>query len=232
MLATKADLATLCAYSTRYALLDVLEEELRGSQHTSYHGLPLPRFSNSSLPSNSMLLPPLTREQSVQLNFSQSHLTKDRAREAVLDELVAISLARRARQRCETGHVFRCLLAAMPLRLVVVLLWRLPAPAATTTVPGGPSRQSADRAASGPPRAATNMHIMATLARSRPVLTCSARSEDCSEDLSHTYLPSTTTSISPFRHHPPCRVPCSAKVSSIIGGTPQLICSKKLEGHG
>ena len=71
-------------------------------------------------------------------------------------------------------------LAAMPLRLVVVLLGRLLPLLQSTTVPRAPLLQSTGRTASGRPTAATYMHTMATLAQGQDqtVLTCSARSAE------------------------------------------------------
>ena len=152
MLAAKADLATLSAYSTRYV------------PPQPCHG-PSPF---QLLAAKQLQAAAATDEGAVFAAelLLQSQLTRDQARDALLEGLCR-NLTRKSRHANGArliGHVFRRLLASMPMRLVVILLGRLLPLLQSTAVPGVPLLQSAGRSGSGRPTA-THMHTMATLAQ-------------------------------------------------------------------
>ena len=157
LLAVKATLADLCAYSASFVPPDALEEL------TAY----LLSWAASAVP-----FQPLTAEHPKRAAASDTGA--HRAAELLLErrlepgtacpallEGLCDSLTRRARHPAGAhlvSSVFLRLLATMPLRLLVILLGRLLPLLQSTAVPGVPLLQASGRSASGKPVAASLMH--------------------------------------------------------------------------
>ena len=176
LLAVKASLSELCAYSATFAPHDALEEL------TAY----LLSWAASAAP-----FQPLTAHELQQAAASDkgAHrvaelllkraLPADTARVALLEGFCS-SLTRRARHTSGArlvGHVFSRLLSTMPLRLLVIMLGRLLPLLQSTAVPGVPLVQASGKSASGRPTAASLMHTMACLPADSSIA-CHARSAD------------------------------------------------------
>ena len=150
LLAVKASLPDLCAYSATFAPPDALEEL------TAY----LLSWAASAAPFQPLSAFELQRAAAsdegahrVAELLLQRALPADTARGALLEGFCS-SLTRRARPASGAqlvSKVFRRLLAAMPLRLLVIMLGRLLPLLQSTAVPGVPLVQASGKTASGSP---------------------------------------------------------------------------------
>ena len=159
LLAVKATLPELCAYSASFAPPEALEEL------TAY----LLSWAASAIPFQALTADQLRRAAAsdegahrVAELLLQRRLAADTARAALLKGLCR-SLTRRAHHASGANlvsSVFLRLLSTIPLRLLVILLLPL---LQSTAVPGVPLLQASGKSASGKPAAASLMHTMARL---------------------------------------------------------------------